>query len=96
MASFRLTERARNDLLDIFLFGIEAFGSRQAESYLADLEHTFGLLASVPKMGRLAKGVGLDVRRHEHGAHVIFYRTTDYGVRIAAIVHKSSIMDFEV
>ncbi len=47
-------------------------------------------------MGGLAKGVGLDVRRHEHGAHVIFFRTTDYDVRIAAIVHKSSIMDFEV
>jgi toxin ParE1/3/4 len=48
MSEYVLTRRAEADLFDIFLFGYEQFGSRQAEIYAAELEHAFQLLADIP------------------------------------------------
>ncbi len=91
MSDFRLTERAVSELFDIFLFGYEQFGSKQAEAYAADLEHVFQLLADNPRMGREAKTISAGVRRHEHGSHVILYEEAPGGVLILAVVHVSSV-----
>ena len=66
MTSYTLTERAEDDLLDIFLNGIEMFGLLQARRYKDELERCFQLIASSPRMGRLAPLIGEGVRRHEH------------------------------
>ena len=47
--------------LDIFVFGLQAFGLHQAERYAA-----LQLLAENPRMGRFAPVLGPEVRRHEH------------------------------
>ncbi|MFC5505654.1 MULTISPECIES: type II toxin-antitoxin system RelE/ParE family toxin [Hyphomicrobiales] len=91
MADFRLTKRAEADLFDIALFGLERFGERQVEAYLAELDHVFGLLADHPRMGRVAQAIAPGVRRHEHRAHVILYEEMQTGVRILAVVHASSL-----
>jgi toxin ParE1/3/4 len=88
----RLTKRARDDLFDIFLFGYQQFGERQAERYAAGLEHAFSLLAANPRMGREAKSVGPGIRRHEHGSHVVFYEETSEGVLILAVLHARSLL----
>ncbi len=51
MADFRLSDRARADLIDIYDFTEGAFGPYQAEAYHAGLERTFGLLADFPRIG---------------------------------------------
>jgi ParE toxin of type II toxin-antitoxin system, parDE len=45
MAEYRLTDRARADLVDIYDFTEDKFGAYQAEAYYAGLIRTFGLLA---------------------------------------------------
>lgn len=96
MPEYRLTQRADNDLLDIFVFGIEQFGTRQAKAYQAELEHSFALLAENPRMGREAKTVSDGVRRHESGSHVVLYEQADFGVLILAILHASSIKRLKI
>lgn len=91
MSSYGLTQRAKDDLYDIFLFGYEQFGERQAEAYAAALEHVFQLLAENPRMGREAMAVAPGVRRHEHGSHVILYEEAPPGILILAVVHGSSV-----
>jgi toxin ParE1/3/4 len=91
MSDFRLTKRAVSELFDIFLFGYEQFGSKQAEAYAAELEHVFQLLAENPRMGRKAETISAGVRRHEHGSHVILYEEAPGGVLILAVVHASSV-----
>ena len=91
MADFRLTKRAEADLFDIALFGLERFGERKVEAYLAELDHVFGLLADHPRMGSVAQAIAPGVRRHEHRAHVILYEEMQTGVRILAVVHASSL-----
>ncbi len=91
MAEFVLTKRAEADLYDLALFGLERFGERQVEAYLAELDRVFGLLADHPRMGRRAEAIAPGVRRHEHRAHVILNEEMQTGVRILAVVHGSSL-----
>ncbi|RDJ21663.1 type II toxin-antitoxin system RelE/ParE family toxin [Bosea caraganae] len=96
MSSFSTTARADDDLLDIYLFGIERFGRLQAARYLADMHHVFTLLGENPRMGREADRIAPGVRRHEHGAHVIFYEEAGSGALILAIVHKAGVERLEL
>ena len=54
MSKYRLSHRAVNDLLDIFIYGIELFGVLQAEKYQAELIAAFENIATYPQMGRSA------------------------------------------
>jgi plasmid stabilization system protein ParE len=47
VAEYRLSVRARLDLLDIYAYSEAKFGRYQAEAYHAGLERTYGLLADV-------------------------------------------------
>jgi toxin ParE1/3/4 len=91
VSEYRLTGRADNDLLDIFVYSIEQFGLNQAERYQSDMIGCFGLLADNPRLGRKAEAIGDHVRRHEHSAHVILYEEAAYGVLILALVHARSL-----
>ncbi|WP_376985951.1 type II toxin-antitoxin system RelE/ParE family toxin [Bosea sp. R86505] len=91
MAEFALTKRAEADLYDLALFGLERFGERQVEAYLAEFDHVFRLLANQPRMGRKAEAIAPGVRRHEHRSHVILDEEAASGVRILAVVHVKSV-----
>jgi toxin ParE1/3/4 len=52
MPGYRVSARADQDLLDIYLYGSEQFGRPQAVKYQMSLEHCFELLAENPRMGR--------------------------------------------
>ncbi|WP_275786327.1 type II toxin-antitoxin system RelE/ParE family toxin [Pararhizobium gei] len=91
MSSYRLTERAEDDILALFLDGIEMFGLIQAGRYKDELKHCFQLIASRPKMGRLAPSIGEGVRRHEHQSHIILYEETKGTIVILAVVPARSV-----
>lgn len=76
MNNYRLSTQAENEILDIFLYGIERFGLNQARLYKDGMESCFQLLGNNPRMGRSATIVGEGIRRHEHGSHVIFMKLT--------------------
>ena len=96
MSSYRLTPRAADEIIDIEIYSIAQFGSRQAERYKHGLVACFELLTAQPMLGRIARNIGPDIRRHEHGSHVIFYRIDEEGILILAVVHERSMPDLEV
>jgi toxin ParE1/3/4 len=91
MGEYRLTPAADRDLLDILIYGVERFGHMQADAYRRELLDCFALIADHPAIGRRADAVGVGVRRHEHGSHIMFYEQEPQGVAILAIVHVRSI-----
>jgi toxin ParE1/3/4 len=91
MRRYILSKRAEQELLEIFIFGHERFGERQADIYAAGLDHAFQLLGENPRMGRAADTISAGVRRHGHGAHVILYELTRNGIRVLAVVHGRSV-----
>lgn len=91
MTSYRLTARAEGEILEIFLYGIEQFGLRQARLYKEEMERCFQLLSENPHMGRSATAIGEGVRRHEHKSHVILYEIDRSGILVIAVVHARSV-----
>lgn len=91
MSSYRLTEDAERQVIDIFLYGFETVGPGKARLYKAELESVFRLLAEHPRMGRATDAVAPGVRRHEHESHVIFYEIQDDGILILAVLHGHSV-----
>ena len=96
MSNYRLTVRAEDDLLDIFLFGLEQFGLMQAERYKAGFERCFTILADNPKLGRTANAVAPGLRRHEHESHIVLYEEAEDGVLIVALVHGRSVRRLKI
>lgn len=73
VAEFLISERARQDLIDIYLFSSRTFGQYQAEAYHAGLERTFGLLADFPRIGTASDDLVAGYFRFRFQSHYVFY-----------------------
>lgn len=87
MAEYRLSVRARADLLRIFAYSDARFGRYQAEAYHAGLEHTFRLLADFPGIGTNADELAPGYRRFRFQSHYIFYSDHSGHILIRALIH---------
>ena len=74
MAKYRLTDRARADLIDIYGFTEGKFGAYQAEASYAGLIRTFGLLADIPRIGQPVDELAAGYRRFRFQSHLISTR----------------------
>jgi toxin ParE1/3/4 len=72
MAEYRLTQRARANLIDIYDFTEGKFGAYQAEAYHAGLIRSFGLLADFPLIGQTVDELSTGYRRFRFQSHLIF------------------------
>jgi toxin ParE1/3/4 len=89
----RLTPRALRDLDAIADYTLAAWGERQTEKYLGELEQRIRWLAQNPHAGRARDEVGEGYRSYPHGAHVIFYLIEDGEIAIIGVPHGA--MDIE-
>jgi toxin ParE1/3/4 len=89
MAEYRLTDRARADLIDIYDFTESKFGAYQADAYYAGLVRSFGLLADFPRIGQQVDELALGYRRFRFQSHLIFYTAQPDHVEIRAIIHSA-------
>ena len=87
MAEYRLTDRARADLIGIYDFTESKFGSYQADAYYAGLIRSLGLLADFPLIGQTADDLAVGYRRFRFQSHIIFYTIQAPFIEIRAIVH---------
>jgi toxin ParE1/3/4 len=93
MADYRLSERAAQDLEDIYVHTFRQFGDAQAETYIQALTDRFALLAARPQIGRRIDHIRTGYRRFEVGSHIVFYAPDETGILIVRILHQS--MDVE-
>ncbi|WP_439398844.1 type II toxin-antitoxin system RelE/ParE family toxin [Bradyrhizobium sp. PMVTL-01] len=85
MAEYRLSERTRADLIDIYDFTESRFSKYQAEAYYAGLIRSFGLLADFPLIGQQVDELAAGYRRFQ--SHLIFYTVQPDHDEIRAILH---------
>lgn len=52
MAEYQLSNKADEDLNDIYSFSYRRFGEARADAYLLALERRFSILAAQPGLGR--------------------------------------------
>jgi toxin ParE1/3/4 len=88
MAEYRLTPAAQQDLDDIFEHSVAEWGVHVALRYTDDLQAAFVLLANAPQRGRGCDTIRSGYRRLGVGSHVVYYKTTGYGIAVIRILHQ--------
>jgi toxin ParE1/3/4 len=86
MMTYRLTKRARRDVLEIWRH-IAEDNERAADGFMDLLTHYFELLGANPRAGRRREELRCGYRSFPVGQYLIFYRIMEPGVCIMHVVH---------
>jgi toxin ParE1/3/4 len=89
MASHQLViaPAAKNDLKDIYQYGLRQWGQTQSESYLSAIKSQFWLLIQQPLMGTDRSELLPDTRSIPIESHTLFYRVISSRVEIIRVLH---------
>ena len=94
MADYILSERAKNQLKDIYKQGYIDFGEAQAEKYYMALHKRFEEIAEQPLLYPAINDIREGYRRSVCGKHSIFYCIADTRIEIVAILKRQNVTDF--
>ena len=86
-AEYRLSPAAVSDLEAIWLYTVGEWGIDQAHRYTDDLTAAFDQLAQSPLLGTACDHIRKGYRRSNVGRHVIYFRTTEYGIAVIRVLH---------
>jgi toxin ParE1/3/4 len=78
---------AKNDLKDIYQYGLRQWGQAQSESYLSTIKNQFWLLTDQPLIGIERPELLPDTRSLPIESHTLFYRVTANRVEIIRVLH---------
>lgn len=88
MAKFYLTNKAVEDLSDIWNYTVETWSENQAEIYYSLLVDSFQELANKPSLGKSYEVVERNVLGFKTGQHVIFYQiVSKQEIEIVRVLH---------
>jgi toxin ParE1/3/4 len=85
---WRLSAPAAGDLIRIGRQSARRWGARHAVRYLGRIESRFDFLLQHPDLGTPRNDVRPGLRSFPEGAHIIYYRQTENGIRILRIRHR--------
>ena len=89
MASFNLTNRAVQDLTEIWDYTIENWSEKQAELYYNLIIDTCSVIAKKPQIGKVYDEIYPDLKGQKVSKHVVFYRLMeDKTIEITRILHE--------
>tara|TARA_X000000950_G_C13745516_1_gene590365 strand:+ start:447 stop:746 length:300 start_codon:yes stop_codon:yes gene_type:complete len=89
MASHQLViaPAAKNDLKDIYQYGLRQWGQSKSESYLSTIKKQFWLLTQQPLMGTERPELLPDTRSLPIESQTLVYRVTANRVEIIRVLH---------
>jgi toxin ParE1/3/4 len=89
MAKFKLTNKAVDDLAQIWNYTFHKWFENQADRYYQMLIDNFNEVAKNPDIGKNYSGVIENLMGFKVGRHIIFYRKIeDDVIEIARILHE--------
>ena len=84
---FKVTAKARYDLLKIGQYTELKWGKNQRNHYLKQLDEAFKLIAVNPRIGKDRSHVLTGYRSFQQGSHVIYYKKSNV-IEIIRVLHK--------
>ena len=84
---FKVTKRAREDLLAIGRHTEKEWGVKQRNHYLKQFDDAFKMLGQNPMIGKACEDVLPGYRKISQGSHVIYYKVSDL-VEIIRVLHE--------
>ena len=70
---YKLTRRAEEDIVGIYVESARRFGQQQAEAYVSGIEAVFEFLSENPRAARERTEIQPPVRVHPYKSHIIVY-----------------------
>lgn len=92
MGAYKLSEEARNDIANIYEYGIEKFGLTEAQSYLSGLHNILETISDHANIGRDASEFFPSLKQFVYKSHMIFYLSGNSVVFVARVLSQS--MDY--
>jgi toxin ParE1/3/4 len=86
--SCKLTARAEEDLIEIWLYVAED-NPKAADAVLAKIEEGFARLALNPEIGPARPDIAADLRYLVVGRHLVLYRLLGAEVEVVRVVHAA-------
>lgn len=86
-AEYRLSPAAVRDLEAIWIYTLGRWGIDQAHRYSDEVTAAFEQLATNPLLGAGCDHIRKGYRRSNVGRHVIYFRSTDYGIAVIRVLH---------
>lgn len=94
MVSYLLTNKAVEDLADIWHYTYNTWSEKQADKYYELLIYTFNQIAEKPNIGKKYDNIGDAILGLNIGKHIIFYHETKPdNIEIVRILHEQ--MDYK-
>lgn len=87
MSRYELAPSAAADLLEIFRYSKQTWGSAQAQRYREELELALQQLALAPGMGRRREAIAPGMRSFPAAGHIVFYTERKSRITILRILH---------
>lgn len=91
MASYKLSNAAKEDLIRIHHFGVENFGINQADKYFDSFFEYFDIIAKSPYAFESIDTIKKGYRRCVCGSDSIYYRINIDVVEIMAIIGRQDL-----
>ena len=89
MAKYRLTNKAVDDLAEIWEYTFDNWSETQADKYYFILVDSFNEIAGKPQIGKLYFGIVDNLKGYQVGRHIVFYRVIENNnVEIIRILHE--------
>ena len=90
--TYPLYPKTIEDNESIYLYSTSEFGIKRTEDYILAIEASFCQLADDPLISRKCDYFRQNLRAFNVGSHVIFLKTTNYGIAVIRVLHQS--MDY--
>jgi toxin ParE1/3/4 len=94
MATYRLSENAREDLRRIYRRGLREYGEAQADEYYNALFDRFDQIAERPFLYPAVDDIREGYRRSVCGVDSIYYRIEGETVEIMAIIGRQDVEEW--
>ena len=88
MYEFRITQSAKEDLIEIAHYGDENFGVAKSDRYRDQLKQRFFILAEQPFLYPSVNHITRGYRRSVCGVHSIYYRIEKNTVEIVRVLGR--------
>ena len=87
---------AEDDLVGIWLYSFEQWGTEQADLYLDALDEGISLLRANPQLGTDASHLKSGCRRLHVRHHLVYYRLQLPRIEIVRVLHESMDPDLHL
>lgn len=94
--AYRLSRKADEDVVGIYVEGARAFGAEQAETYHVGLTETLAFLAEYPKAARERTETQPPVRVHPYRSHIVVYVIEGNDILVLRVRHGREDWDSEL